>query len=133
MLFTQANLDHLATKYTEAWNSKVPENVAACHVSTSRIIINHGEPSVGHDELTAMAAGFHSDVPDLVLQNDGIRSAGNHVVFLWTFTGHHAETKNSLNVQGWEEWELDNDMNITSSLGWFDADSYQQQVDGANN
>ena len=32
-----------------------------------------------------MAAGFHADVPDLVLQNDGIRSAGKHVVFMWTF------------------------------------------------
>jgi hypothetical protein len=87
---------------------------------------------VGHDELTAMAAGFHSDVPDLVLQNDGIRSAGSHVVFMWTFKGHHAETGNLLNVSGWEEWELDDDMKITSSLGWFDGDSYQQQVDGAN-
>ena len=88
---------------------------------------------MGHDELTAMAAGFHSDVPDLVLKNDGIRSAGNHVVFMWTFTGHHAETGNPLNVGGWEEWELDDDMKITSSLGWFDADSYQQQVDGSDN
>jgi len=75
-----------------------------------------------------MAAGFHSDVPDLVLQNDGIRSAGNHVVFLWTFTGHHVETGNPLNVSGWEEWELDDDMKITSSLGWFDALEYDRQV-----
>ncbi len=132
MSFDQKRLDDLAIKYTEAWNSKVPENVAACHVSSSHITINRGEPSVGHSELTAMAAGFRSDVPDLVVQNDGIRSAGNHVVFLWTFTGHHVETGNPLNVSGWEEWELDDDMKITSSLGWFDADNYQQQVDGAN-
>ena len=91
MSFDQTSLDDLAARYTEAWNSKVPENVAACHVSTSRITINRGEPSVGHDELTAMAAGFHSEVPDLVLQNDGIRSAGNHVMFLWTFTDHPNE------------------------------------------
>ncbi len=67
MSFDQKSLDDLAAKYTEAWNSKVPENVAAY----------------------------------------------------------------PLNVSGWEEWELNDDMKITSSLGWFDADSYQRQVDGA--
>ena len=130
MSFSQESLEKLAKHYTEAWNSKVPENVANCHVSTSQIIINQGEPSAGHEGLTAMAAGFHADVPDLVLTCDGIRSAGSHVVYLWTFTGHHAETGNPLNVTGWEEWELDEDMKITSSLGWFDGDDYQRQVDG---
>ena len=130
MSFDQESLENLAINYTNAWNSKVPENVANCHVATSRITINGGEPSVGFDELTAMAAGFHADVPDLVLQCDGIRSAGNHVVYLWTFTGHHAETGNPLIVTGWEEWELDDDMKITSSLGWFDGEEYKRQVDG---
>lgn len=131
MSFTKASLDEFARQYTEAWNSKIPENVASCHVPDSRITINLGEPSVGHEGLTAMSAGFHADVPDLVLQNEGIRSAGNHVVYLWRFRGHHAETGNPLNVSGWEEWDLNDDMKITSSLGWFDADDYQRQVDGA--
>ena len=130
MSFAQQELDDLAARYTEAWNSKVPENVAAFHTPTSRISINRGEPSVGHDGLTAMAAGFHADVPDLVLQNDGIRGAGNHVVYMWTFTGHDAQTGNPLRISGWEEWELDENMNVTSALGWFDADDYQRQVDG---
>ena len=77
-----------------------------------------------------MAAGFHADVPDLSLQNDGIRSAGSHVVYLWTFTGHDAQTGNPLTISGWEEWELDENMMIKSALGWFDADDYQKQVDG---
>ena len=130
MSFDQASLDDLASRYTEAWNSEVPENVAAFHLSSSQISINRGEPSVGHDGLTAMAAGFHADVPDLILQNDGIRFAGNHVVYMWTFTGHDAQTKNPLNISGWEEWDLDENMKITSALGWFDADDYQRQVDG---
>ena len=100
MSFDQTSLDDLAVRYTDAWNSKVPENVAAFHVSSSQIFINRGEPSVGHEALTAMTAGFHADVPDLVLQNDGIRSAGDHVVFMWTFTGHDAQTGNPLNISG---------------------------------
>ena len=79
-----------------------------------------------------MAAGFHADVPDLVLQNDGIRSAGNHVVFLWTFTGHHAKTGSPVKVSGWEEWELDDSLKVKASLGWFDAEQYQRQVDGSS-
>ena len=85
---------------------------------------------MGHEGLTAMASGFHADVPDLTLQNDGIRGAGDHVVFMWTFTGHDAQTGNPLNVSGWEEWDLDENMKVTSALGWFDADDYQRQVDG---
>ncbi|SIS92611.1 SnoaL-like domain-containing protein [Roseivivax lentus] len=130
MSFTQSELDDLAKRYTEAWNSKVPENVAAFHAPTSGIVINRGEPSAGHEGLTAMAAGFHADVPDLHLSCDGIRGAGTHVVYMWTFTGHHAQTGNSLHVKGWEEWELNDEMKVTSSLGWFDGEEYDRQVSG---
>ena len=85
---------------------------------------------MGHAGLTEMAAGFHADVPDLHLTCNGIRGAGKHVVYLWTFTGHHAETGNALEVQGWEEWELDDDMKVTSALGWFDGEEYDRQVSG---
>lgn len=130
MSYTQSELDDLARRYTDAWNSRVPEKVAAFHASTSSIIINRGEPSVGHAGLAEMAAGFHADVPDLHLACDGIRGAGSHVVYMWTFTGHHAETGNPLSVKGWEEWELDDDMKVTSSLGWFDGKDYDRQVAG---
>ncbi len=130
MSYDQARLEDLATRYTEAWNSKDPKRVSAFHLPSSRISINRGEPSVGHDGLTAMAAGFHADVPDLCLRNDGIRPAGNHVVYMWTFTGHDAQTGNPLEISGWEEWDLDENMKVTSALGWFDADDYQRQVDG---
>jgi uncharacterized protein (TIGR02246 family) len=130
MSYTQSELNDLAERYTAAWNSKVPERVAAFHTADSSIIINRGEASKGHDGLTEMAAGFHADVPDLHLTCDGIRGAGNHVVYLWTFTGHHAETGNPLNVTGWEEWELGDDMKVTSSSGWFDGAEYDRQVAG---
>ena len=130
MSFTQSDLDGLAQRYTAAWNSKVPENVAAFHVASSSIVINRGEPSEGQEGLTAMAAGFHADVPDLHLTCDGIRGAGSHVVYMWTFTGHHAETGKPLNVQGWEEWELNDDMMVASALGWFDGEDYDRQVAG---
>ena len=52
--FSQSQLDALAQRYTDAWNSKVPENVARFHTAESRIVINRGEPSLGHAGLTAI-------------------------------------------------------------------------------
>ena len=130
MSFTPAQLDDLAERYTAAWNAKAPEKVAAFHLPTSQIVINRGEPSVGHAGLTEMDAGFHADVPDLHLICDGIHGAGNHVVYLWTFTGHDATTGNPLKISGWEEWDLDENMMVTTALGWFDADDYERQVEG---
>jgi hypothetical protein len=31
-------------------------------------------------------------------------------------------------VGGWEEWNLDADHKIKSSLGWFDASEYERQI-----
>ena len=122
--------EKLAADYTAAWNSGDPAAVAAFHTPESGITINRGEPSDGLDAITEMAAGFHAAVPDLHLTCDGVRSTGDHVIYLWTFTGHDSETKNPLKVAGWEEWNLNAEGKITYSLGWFDADDYARQIAG---
>ena len=80
--------------------------------------------------VTEMAAGFFVDVPDRSLTCDEIRCAGSHAVYVWTFTGHDAKTSNPLKVRGWEEWDLDEDLKVRSSRGWYDADDYALQVAG---
>jgi hypothetical protein len=75
-----------------------------------------------------MAAGFFADVPDLMLVCDDIRTAGNHVVYFWTFTGTHAGTGNTLRVAGWEEWDLDGDFKVVVSRGWYDTEEYARQT-----
>ena len=77
-----------------------------------------------------MAAGFYSDVPDLTLTCDDIRLAGDHAIYVWTFTGHDAGTGNPLNIRGWEEWDLTADGKVAASRGWFDAKDYARQVAG---
>jgi hypothetical protein len=62
---------------------------------------------------------------------DALRIAGDHVAFLWTFTGRHAGTGHPLRVQGWEEWDLDARGLIAASKGWYDAADYARQVAGA--
>ena len=77
-----------------------------------------------------MAAGFYADVPDLALSCDSVRAAGDHAIYVWTFTGHDAATGNPLTIQGWEEWDLDGEMKVKASRGWFDGEDYARQVAG---
>jgi hypothetical protein len=73
-----------------------------------------------------MAARFVADVPDLTLVCDKVRCAGDHVIYLWTFTGTHSGTKNPQRVVGWEAWDLDADLKVRASRGWFDDDYGRQ-------
>jgi uncharacterized protein (TIGR02246 family) len=118
----------IADAYTAAWNSGSPETVASFFAGNGQIVINRGTPWEGRSGVAEMAAGFFADVPDLNLTCDGVRCAGDHVVYLWTFIGTHATTKNPLRVVGWEEWEMDADYKVRSSRGWYDADDYARQT-----
>ena len=130
MTISREQAEKLAEAYTAAWNSGSPEAVAAFFAGRGGIVINGGEPWTGRARVEEMARGFFTDVPDLFLVCDLVRPAGNHVVYLWTFTGTHAGTKKPLRVAGWEEWDIDTDGRILSSRGWFDAADYARQVDG---
>ncbi len=121
----------MAQDYTAAWNSGSAEAVASHYAADGQIAINRGEPWRGRSRVAEMASGFYADVPDLSLVCDEIRSAGSRAVYVWTFTGHHATTGKALRVSGWEEWELDDDLRVKASLGWYDADDYARQVEGA--
>ncbi len=130
MPITAQALTRKATEYTAAWNSKDPSAVADHYAEDGAIVINRGEPSVGRAGVEAMAAGFHADVPDLTLTCDSVRLAGTHAIYVWTFTGHDATTGNPLSIEGWEEWDLTDDLLVKASRGWFDADDYARQVEG---
>ena len=60
-----------------------------------------------------------------------VHEAGDHIAFIWTFTGTHSGTGNPLCVTGWEEWDLGPDLKVKVSRGWYDAEEYARQVAGA--
>ena len=124
------DIAEIASAYTAAWNSGSAEAVASFFAPEGNIIINRGTPWLGRAGIAVMAAGFFADVPDLSLTCDGLRIAGDHVAYLWTFTGHHAQTRNPLRIIGWEEWDLDAAGKVTASRGWYDAADYARQVAG---
>jgi uncharacterized protein (TIGR02246 family) len=121
---------NMARDYTAAWNAKSTEGVAGFFAEDADFIINRGKPWLGRAGIAEMSAGFHRDVPDLVLTCDEIRVAGEHAIYVWTFTGHDAGSGNPLRVRGWEEWEIGPDLKIRASRGWYDAADYARQVAG---
>ncbi len=130
MSFDRKDIEILAAAYTSAWNTGSPQSVAAYFAENGEIVINRGAPWRGRAGIAEMAAGFFADVLGMKLTCDGVRCAGSHVVYLWTFTGRAAKTGNPLAVQGWEEWDLGDDLKVKASRGWYDAESYARQVAG---
>jgi uncharacterized protein (TIGR02246 family) len=130
MSFDPRGIADLAVAYTAAWNSGSPQSVAAHFAEDGEIVINRGTPWRGRSGIAEMAAGFFADVPDMKLTCDGVRHAGSHVVYLWTFTGHAAGTTNALTVHGWEEWDVSDDLKVKASRGWYDSEDYARQAAG---
>ena len=128
MTLDHQRISRLVAAYTAAWNSGSPDAVASFYAPDGQIVINRGRPWLGRTGITAMAAGFFADVPDLRLVCDDVRGAGDHVAYFWTFTGTHAATKRPLRVVGWEEWDLDAGFKVVASRGWYDAADYARQA-----
>jgi hypothetical protein len=102
MAFDPEDVESLAEAYTGAWNSGSPQSVA----------------------------GFFADVPGMKPTCDGVRCAGLHVVYLWTFTGHAVKTANALTVHGWEEGDAGDNLKVKASRGWYDSEDKARQVAG---
>ena len=128
MSLDPVKLSEMAKAYAVAWSSKSPEAVAAFYAEDGRFCANLGETVRGRAAIEGMAAGFFADLPDLVVHCDDARAAGNHALFLWTLEGHSRRTNNRVRVSGWEEWDLDSDLRIVSSFGWFDTEDYERQM-----
>lgn len=120
----------LATEYASAWSSGDPAAVAGFFIADGQMSINQGDTSVGAQAIIDLVAGFYTEFPDLDVRCDLMRCAGQHAVFVWTLEGHHAQSNNHVVVGGWSDWELDDDMKVRKSSGWFDEADYQRQIDG---
>ena len=124
-------IKEIGDAYTAAWNSGSPQAVAEFYATDGWIAINRGEPWLGRAGIAEMATGFFCDLPDLTLVCDDVRSAGNHVAYLWTFSGTHSRTRRPVRISGWEEWDLDAELKVQVSRGWYDAKEYARQAGDA--
>jgi len=121
----------LAADYAAAWSGHDAAGVAAFFAPEGAISVNDGPPTTGRAAIARdVVGGFYADFPDLVVTCDLARLAGSRGVFMWTLEGTRSGTGNRVVASGRESWLLDEDMQIVASEGYFDADTYQAQVEG---
>ncbi|MFN3251175.1 nuclear transport factor 2 family protein [Roseibium album] len=120
----------IAQDHCAAWTNQSPEMVAGRYAEQTTMSMNGGDPMTSRSQIADMAAGFMADFPDLVLALDTVLVADRHMIYAWTFEGRHKGSGNKGRFSGWEEWDLDDDLKVTKSLGWYDAEDYDRQVAG---
>lgn len=126
-----AELKEFAIRYTAAWNSRIPANVSNFFAPQGTLYVN-GTPSTGREAIAAVAEGFMMGFPDMKLAMDGLDIQADEVTYHWTFTGTNdgpGGTGNTVHFSGYEAWTFGDDDLIARSMGHFDNDQYQQQLE----
>lgn len=121
-----------AARYTAAWCSQDPSQVASFFTKNGSLSINGGVPSVGRPEITEVARDFMSAFPDMVVRMDGVEERNDAYVYRWTLTGTNSGpggTGKQVEISGYEEWSLDANGLISRSLGHFDETDYKRQLE----
>ena len=126
--FSPNQLQDLARRYTDAWNSHDPSQVAGFYAADGSLTINRGDAFEGKTEVAGMARGFLRDFPDMKVSLRRLEVKDGKVEYHWTFTGTHAETGNPVRIDGVESWLLTPRGEIAQSTGRFDAEDLSRQV-----
>jgi hypothetical protein len=120
-------------QYTEAWNSSMPKRVASFYAEDGSLTINNGTPSAGRVALAATAGSYMEAFPDMVLVMDSLMVDGDTYRYHWTFTGTNTGpggTRNKVIFSGFERWTMNTDGLIQKSIGTYDAEDYNKQLNG---
>ena len=126
------DLEVFAKSYSQAWSGKRPEFVAFYFAEDGSLRVNDGEPAVGREQITKVAKGFMTDLPDMVVSFDSLVNKSNGVEFHWTLTATHSGpggTGNSINVSGFELWQIGENNLIKESQGNFPTEEYNRQIE----
>jgi len=122
--------------YTKAWNSLDPEKVVSFYAQDGTLTINHGTPAIGRDQLEAVVGSYMEAFPDMHLTMDSLVKGSGTYTYYWTFTGTNTGpdgTGNKVNFSGSEEWTINAIGLVQTSIGSYDAENYNKQVNGDNN
>jgi uncharacterized protein (TIGR02246 family) len=128
-----ASVRAFANRYTAAWCSQDPSQVASFFAENGSLTIN-ASPSVGRAAITAAARGFMTAFPDMIVHMDAIEPRGAGFVYRWTLSGTNSGpggTRNRVRISGQEEWIIGADGLISKSLGHFDEAEYKRQLGAA--
>ena len=130
---TDDKLKEFGANYTAAWNSQNAANVSALFAQEGSLSVNDSA-SVGTEAITAVVQGFMTAFPDMELIMDDLVIQPDQITYQWTFIGTNTGpdgTGNSVRFSGYEEWTFCDDGLIAKSMGHFDNDDYQNQLEHA--
>ncbi|SDG77823.1 nuclear transport factor 2 family protein [Psychroflexus sediminis] len=119
--------------YTAAWNSKQPEKMASFYAEEGTLSVNKGKPAVGRKQIAATAQSYMHAFPDLKLTMDSLTVQENTYRYYWTFRGTNTGpggTGNKVDFSGFEEWSMSDQGLVQKSVGTYDAEAYQKQLQG---
>jgi ketosteroid isomerase-like protein len=135
---TSGNSDYekmveFAQNYTDAWNSKQPENMASFYAEDGILIVNKGAPAVGRKQLAETSQSYMEAFPDIELTMDSLTVENGKYRYYWTFKGTNTGpggTGNKVDFSGFEEWTMNDQGLVQKSVGSHDAEDYQRQLEG---
>jgi len=120
-------------KYAEAWTSKEPEKMVSFYAEDGMLTVNNGTPAIGRKQLAETAQSYMEAFPDMVLTMDSLTHVEGKYRFYWTFKGTNtgpSGTGNKVDFSGFEEWTINDQGLVQKSIGTYDAQDYQRQLDG---
>lgn len=129
------DIEIFARSYSQAWSGVRPEFVASFFEEDGSLQVNESEPAIGIDEISNIAKGFMTDLPDMVVRYDSLVTKPNGTEFHWTLIATNTGpggTGNKVDVSGYELWEMGENNLIKKSLGSFPSEEYERQVNSGN-
>lgn len=127
----QTKLADFAMRYAAAWSSQNPAKLASFYAENGSLTVNGGAPAIGRPAIAAMAQGYMTAFPDMVVKMDSVSEESGHPVFHWTWTGTNTGpggTGMAVRISGYEEWTLGPDGLVVESKGHFDEAEYRRQL-----
>jgi predicted ester cyclase len=135
MKLDAAYLHEFAKRYTAAWCSNDPAQVAGHFSPAGSLRVNDAAPAVGPSAIREVAQGFMAMFPDMNLTMDDLKTDGDRAVYHWTLAGTNTGPGGSgqrVRISGYEEWTISVDGLIAESLGHFDDAEFQRQLKSGN-
>jgi predicted ester cyclase len=131
MVVNRDQLQDFAARYTAAWCSGQPEQVAAHYSPDGSLKINDADPLVGRAAIADSHREVMSAFPDLQVAMDDLVVEGDRIEYHWTVTGTNSGpsgTGNAVRVSGFEHWTIGEDGLIASSVGHSDEEEWNRQI-----
>ena len=122
-----------AARYAAAWSSQNAGRVATFYEETGSLRVNQGAPAVGREAIAAVAQGFMTAFPDMIVSLDELRIDEGVPHFHWTLDGNNTGpggTGRPVQISGYERWSIGVNGLIAASDGHFDNEDYERQLRG---